>query len=466
MIWKRCTVRVTGLLPMTSLNLTLTQRIWLSFMLLVLFVGVIIAVVYPISIQGALKQQTYKIIEQQQMQFPLNSNRTQMQPNTNQNGFLESRNAALSVSHIIVTNQLSLRWGASVPDQVLQKMGQNAENQKNTLGEYQLSYQNGTLFYVIRKVTLNGQPAYLISYMWGNYRNSLVKTLWTRLLWVLLIVGVLSSIPAFLLARYLRRPLIMLGNRFEQIAKRNWQTSFQWEQDDEFRHLSDQFEHMRQNLLRYDRSQKTFIQHASHELKTPIMIINSYAQSVKDGILPKADIGETMDVIISESDRMEQRVKELLYYTKLDTLKDETPERNETVFGRIAEDIVERLQVQREDLDFRVKGHDTVFNVDREQWQVLIENLIENALRYAESEICIEARENGDTSTLKVYNDGDPIPEDECAHLFDPFYKGTKGKFGLGLAIVKRVVELHSGEITVENESNGVSFIVNVPKKI
>ncbi|HET7657169.1 MAG TPA: HAMP domain-containing sensor histidine kinase, partial [Bacillales bacterium] len=270
---------------------------------------------------------------------------------------------------------------------------------------------------------------------------------------------------AFWLARYLRRPLIMLGNRFEEIAKRNWQSSFKWEKGDEFQHLSEQFEDMRQNLLRYDRSQKTFIQHASHELKTPIMVISSYAQSVKDGILPKENLEDTMDVILSESSRMDQRVKELIYYTKLDTLKDETPKRQEVSFGPVANDLVERLRMQREDVTFRIEGKETVFVVDREQWQVLIENLLENALRYAESEICIGASENRDSAVLEVYNDGETIPEEERNHLFDPFFKGAKGKFGLGLAIVKRIAELHDGEIKVECEEGGTRFIVTVPQR-
>src|SRR5699024_1377488 len=138
-----------------------------------------------------------------------------------------------------------------------------------------------------------------------------------------------------------------------EIAKRNWKTSFQWNKDDEFGRLSNQFEHMRQNLVHYDHSQKTFIQHASHELKTPIMIIHSYAESVKDGILPKDSMEETMDVIVSESMRMDQRVKELIYYSKLDTLKDETPHRETLSFGTIAEKVVERLHWQRDDLDFQ-----------------------------------------------------------------------------------------------------------------
>lgn len=444
---------------MTSLKLSLTQRIWLSFMLIVLFVGVVIAIVYPISIKDALTKQSYKIIEDQQLNFDPNRITAK-----SQQGFIESRNAERSVSHIIVTKNQTLLKGDPVPSKVLNQMGKNASKQTNQIGEYQLTYQDATLFYVVRKVTFNGNPAFMISYMWDTYRNNMIKMLWERLLLILLIVAVLSIAPAYWLARYLRKPLIMLGKRFEEIAKRNWETSFHWGQDDEFRHLSDQFDYMRRNLLRYDRSQKTFIQHASHELKTPIMIINSYAQSVKDGILPKSDLGETMDVIISESNRMEQRVKELIYYTKLDTLKDETPQREKFKLGSIAMDVIERLQIQHEDLSYSIKGESVEFDVDKDQWKVLIENLVENAMRYAESEIRIEANADFKQSTLSVFNDGEAIPEEERQHLFDPFFKGEKGKFGLGLAIVRRIVELHEGKLSVANAQNGVRFVVQVPR--
>ena len=442
---------------MTSLKLSLTQRIWLSFMLIILFVGVVIAIVYPISIKDALTKQSYQMIKDQQ------SDPDRINPNT-ERGFIESRNAARSVSHILVTKQQTLLKGDPVPSKVLKQMGKNASRQSGMIGEYQLTYQGATLFYVVRKSTFNGNPAFLISYMWDTYRNNMIKMLWDRLLLILLIVAVLSLAPAYWLARYLRKPLIMLGKRFEEIAKRNWETSFHWGQDDEFRHLSDQFDYMRQNLLRYDRSQKTFIQHASHELKTPIMIINSYAQSVKDGILPKSDLGETMDVIISESDRMEQRVKELIYYTKLDVLKDETPQRGTFKLGSIAIDVVERLKVQNEDLSYSIKGDSVEFEVDKDQLKVLIENLMENAMRYAKSEIIVEAEADSSRSILSVYNDGEAIPEEEMPHLFDPFFKGEKGKFGLGLAIVRRIVELHEGNLSVENVQNGVRFRVQIPK--
>lgn len=445
------------------ISLNLTQRIWLSFSLLILLVGSIIAVVYPLSIQGAIKEQSYQIIEFQQSQKLRNA-----PPDGNQYAspgsgadLIKKRDAARSVEHFLLARSRQNIDGHPV----VKKMAHDAFAQKENTGRYSFTFQGITFFYVIRKVTVSQQKAYLVSYMLDTYQNELISTLWKRLLWILLFAGLLGLAIALWLARYLRKPLILLGNHFEEISKRNWDTPFEWHKDDEFGSLSDQFEQMRQNLVRYDRSQKTFIQHASHELKTPIMTIHSYAQSVKDGVMPKKDLPETMDVIIGESQRMDQRVKELIYYTKLDAMKDETPHRDQVKFGSVVQDIIDRLQVQREDVTFHVRGGEHIFYVDPEQWKILVENLIENALRYAQTDIRIGASDDVSYSVIEVYNDGASIPEADRIHLFDPFYKGAKGRFGLGLAIVHRIVELHQGYIEVQNKKNGISFIVKFPKQ-
>lgn len=268
-----------------------------------------------------------------------------------------------------------------------------------------------------------------------------------------------------LLSHYLRQPLILLGNHFEQIAKRNWQEPFHLKGDEVFQKLSDQFEKMRQNLIRYDRVQKTFIQHASHELKTPIMVIKSYAQSLKDGIMPQETLEKTMDVILEEAERMERRVKDMIYFTKLDSLKDDEPKHEEIVFGAVAFPLEERFKVQREGITLKIEGANVRFYGDVEQITVLLENFLENALRYAESTIILRALDKGSEIYLQVFNDGESIPEKDIPHLFTPFHKGNKGKFGLGLAIVKRIAELHDGYPFVENEENGVTFTVVLPKK-
>ena len=234
----------------------LTQRIWLSFIALIFLLGILIAVIYPLSIQGTLTEETYQIIlqEQRRVMNPLSDN---VLPDRGNTDFIERREAARSVGHALIINQEGTYQGDPIPQDVFNQMAHNAFNQTHELVRYNLKYEEATLFYVIRKIDHTHGPAYLISYMWDTYRNQMIQQLWNRLVIILIIASIVSLFPAIWLAHYLRKPLIELGKRFEQIAKRNWKEPFKWEGGREFETLSNQFERMRQNLISYDEGQKT-----------------------------------------------------------------------------------------------------------------------------------------------------------------------------------------------------------------
>ncbi|MFZ4451849.1 sensor histidine kinase [Salibacterium aidingense] len=445
------------------MKVNLTQRIWFSFIALVVLVGLTIIIIYPISIKGTLTDETYRIIEQEQarMANPFSEHFSLPQSEMD---FIERREAERSVGHVFLLDG-EQRGEPVPPDNVLKEMVTNAGNQERERERYELTYNEATLFYVITRIESDGEEAYQISFMWDTYRDLMVNRLWERLIYLLLITSVLSLLPAIWLKRYLRHPFRVLGDHFEQIAKRNWKEPFRWEGDEDFQKLSDQFEKMRQNLIRYDRSQKTFIQHASHELKTPIMVVKTYAQSVKDGILPKDDLEQTMNVIIDETDRMDKRVKDMLYFTKLDTMQKDTINLEEIMFGSLAFQIEERFRMQREDITFVIQGADVKLKADPEHLQVLLENLVENAMRYAIDTVWMMAEPTAENEVLiRVKNNGDPISEEDLPSLFAPFRKGNKGQFGLGLAIVKRIAELHHGDAQIVNLEDGVEFQITLPK--
>ncbi|WP_137790545.1 HAMP domain-containing sensor histidine kinase [Bacillus sp. E(2018)] len=445
------------------IRLNLTQRIWLSFGLLIFTIGLLTAIIYPLSIKDTLTEETYRIIENEQQNVwdPDNQLPREGESPTD---FIERRNAARDVGHVVIVDKYANSQGDPVPEEVLYEMAEKAYNQKKNKGRYELTYEDATLFYAITtKTNVKGEKVYLISYMWDTYRDQMVNRLWLRLVLILLFTGIFSIIPAIWLARYLRSPLTILGKRFEQIAKRNWQEPFHWKGDDEFYILSKQFEEMRQNLLRHDHAQKTFIQHASHELKTPIMTIKSYAQSVKDGIMPKDTTEDMMDVILKETERMEKRVQNMLYYTKLDAMKLDVLTKENFNFGDLAEDIVERFRYQREDIDFKITGNHYNLNGDKEQWGILLDNLVQNALRYAHQTIRLSAFNNGSECVIEVFNDGERLTGVTGEEIFQPFRKGNKGQFGLGLAIVKRIAELHGGKVVAENRAEGVAFQIKIP---
>lgn len=443
---------------------SLTHRIWLSFIILVLFIGVIITIIYPISLQQAMKDDSFELIIQEQNRF-IQPNGNNIQIPKSDIGFIERQAAARSVGHLTIINQQGELQGDLVPNLVLKKMTANAYNQKKKIGRYSLDYEGAKLFYVIRKVTINSNKGYLISYMWDTYRNQMVHKLWSRLLWILIVAAVASLALAAWLARYLKSPLKALGERFEEISKLNWKEPFVWSSGDEFQKLANQFEDMRQNLIRYDDSQKTFIQQASHELKTPIMVIQSYAQAVKDGLFPQGSLDGSMDIIINETGQMEKRVRKLLYFAKIDSLRDTIPTIESVPFSELAIPVRERFAPYNEHIQIIIDGEDTILEVDVEQFESVIENLVENGLRYAASKILLKAEEESNQIVITVRNDGEAIPDSLIDDLYKPFNKGSKGQFGLGLAIVQSIIERHQGTIQAKNLSDGVAFIIHIPKK-
>ena len=90
-----------------------------------------------------------------------------------------------------------------------------------------------------------------------------------------------------------------------------------------------------------------------------------------------------------------------------------------------------------------------------DHWRVVIENIVDNATRYAKSLIKITLRKD----EMIIYNDGEPIEEDKIEDLFDPYVKGVKGQFGLGLSIVAKTCDMYGYKVTARNEETGVSFI-------
>nr|WP_314733453.1 HAMP domain-containing sensor histidine kinase [Anaerobacillus sp. CMMVII] len=406
---------------MKSVNLT--HRIWLSFISLILIVALLLIVIYPISLKSTLTEETYRIIEEEQDRYQTPHEQA---PPQNELDFIARREAERSVGHLFFMNQFGRVQGDPVPKDVMNQMTDRAYKQMTDRGRYELTYSGATVFYVVLKINTVVGDAYHISYMWDSYRDQMIEQLWERLLYIIILASLLGLFPAFWLKNYLRQPLSLLGNHIEQISNRNWQEPFEWKGDQDFQKLSFQFEQMRQNLMNYDKAQKTFIQHASHELKTPIMVVKSYAKSVKDGIFPQENIEQAMDVIIEETNRMEKRVKDMLYYTKLDSVKEEIIHRNSLVFGSIAYQLQERYRVQRSDLAFIVEGANVNFNGDREQIQILLENLVENALRYANTTIWMKAKVVDETLEITVLNDGEHIPSNELSHILRRFEKEIK----------------------------------------
>ena len=443
-------------------NRPLYVQIWILFIGVTLGISILMMAILPSTLRLFFSREMYLTIEEAQNVIMTK----------NWNGKLENpvelnqqRQDLRTVRHIVIFPNGRSFPSTSLLNPYISYFLNQASQQTKTFAQYSHKVEDKTIFYVIRKGNIAGRNVYLLSYMWSDYQQKLVRTLFIKILTVNLIVLLLSWIPAMWLAKKLSKPLVYMEKHVKQIATRDWHEPLVLERKDEIGRLAKSIEWMRNRLVYQDESQQSFLQHISHELKTPVMVIRSYAQSVQDGIYPKGDLQGTMKVIEEESERLDKRIRDLLYLTKLDYLATQNPIREALDLTSLTLDVVERLRYRRPQLQWQVEGSAAVVQGDREQWVIALENLLDNQIRYASNRIVIQLQiENTGVISnvlLHIWNDGPPIKNMEL--LFERFHKDDKGQFGLGLAIVERVVKLHGAEIWAANENNGASFYVRIP---
>ncbi|CAM5533888.1 histidine kinase [Bacillus safensis FO-36b] [Bacillus safensis subsp. safensis] len=123
------------------------------------------------------------------------------------------------------------------------------------------------------------------------------------------------------------------------------------------------------------------MQNISHDLKTPVMVIRGYTQSIKDGIFPKGDLEQTVEVIEGEAEKLEKKIKDLLYLTKLDYLSKRHPAHSSFLLSNTMLEVVDRIRWSKNELQWNVDLDDeAALEGDPEQWSKLFENVLENRL--------------------------------------------------------------------------------------
>jgi len=221
---------------------------------------------------------------------------------------------------------------------------------------------------------------------------------------------------------------------------------------------------MSEKLEAYDKAQKTFLQNVSHEFRTPLMSIQSYAEGIKYSI---TESDSAADIIIDESKRLAQLVENLLYLSRLDAIEEN--------YHFYTLDINELLR----SCTYRMNGiasksnitivldlmeNDVSITADEEKLSRAISNILSNCLRYAKSIVTIKSELIDErTVRIRISDDGPGFESAELPNIFDRFFKGSKGSFGLGLAISRNVIEKHNGIITAENYESGALFQIELP---
>jgi len=443
----------------------LSFQIWIILGIILGGTAIIIAITTPFVLRSSFTKESYARLEDAQ-EYLINYgnireelfNFTPSLPkeeNMKEPSFRIVRHALLSNEGIMIGSNTPIEYGEIF---ISQSISQDVEA-KN----YQEELDKRHLFYRIREVEITNKTFYLVSYITSMYRDNLVEIIFGSLIRILIIISVVTWIASILLARYLSRPLKNLESKVRNIANKKWDIPVDLDRKDEIGRLGKTVDWMRKQLIKRDQKQQEFLQEASHELKTPIMVIRSYIQSLLDGIIPKEDMNKTLQNMENETFKMEKRVHSLLNITKMDHLANQSLQIEKVNLKDLILKKVNRFEWRNVEIDWDLNLENIICECDKEKMEVVLDNIFDNQLKYAHNEVKVDLKKDNANVVIKIYNDGPQIEEENKEKIFKKFQKGEDGEFGLGLAIAKFIVELHEGEIWTVNEDRGVSFYFSIP---
>lgn len=305
----------------------------------------------------------------------------------------------------------------------------------------------------------NPDMGYLLFYSDLDKSSKLTNFVNIMLLSILFVTAIIALIISNNVSKKISLPISELSKYAKLIGERQYDVEFKQYDDVEIVELADTMQAMAQKLSSYDNAMKTFMQNASHELRTPMMSIQGYAEGIKYGVIDEKE--KAVDIIIDESKRLSVLVEDLLYLSKIDALQEKL------CFENINAEYVIRSSIERVNgialngekiINFEYKEAPIIFKGDEEKLMRAIINVIGNCVRYAEKNIYVTLKKEEKGIVVGIEDDGHGFEEKEISQIFDRFYKGKLGNYGLGLAIAKSIIEKHNGTIEAKNSVKGGAY--------
>lgn len=228
-----------------------------------------------------------------------------------------------------------------------------------------------------------------------------------------------------------------------------------------------------QKLL--DDRRKDFVANVSHELKTPLTSILSYAEALQDPELDLATRSNFLEVVVAEANRMDRLIGDLLQLSKLSGEKFPL-NRRRYPFAQLIEKSIEKIRLEA--VNHNLTIHTYLFGelpevmMDVDKMEQVILNVLSNAIKYTpeKGSITIYAGTTFHQVYAKITDTGIGIPEENLNRVFERFYRVDKarsrqqGGTGLGLAISKEIIEAHNGIITLNSEfGKGTEVLIKLP---
>lgn len=294
---------------------------------------------------------------------------------------------------------------------------------------------------------------YYIAYISETYSGELSRVVIKIFLAGLTTLLLVVSIILFNVFKHVTKRLGSLEKGAAAIGKGDFTTRLRVEPNDEIGRLGDAMNHMSSHLQLNQEEEAEHYQMISHELKTPIMVMQGYVDALLHNQYPYGTKEASLGVLNEELAKLENLTQDIIILNKLDYLSKNKVEMTEIHLRDMFLESAERMNIEKS-IEIEVNGERTITG-DVDSWQRVVENLMSNNLRYAEKSIIIDL---GDRITIK--NDGPNIEDHILSKIKKPFVKGKSGRSGLGLTIVSNILKLYNFELEVKNIDDGVEYTI------
>lgn len=327
--------------------------------------------------------------------------------------------------------------------------------QEGTLAKNQFSeIRTADRDYIVRLLELRSpkkiRAKYLICYEPVPDIRPLMSQAGTLLIVITGLFLLIAAVLVWAVSGSIAHPLEALSRQTALIGNGNYDQIPEHYSIAELENLKNSVNRMAGNLKRSEKRTLYFFQNASHDLRTPLMSICGYAQGIQCGVI--TDTKKAAGIILKESSRMTGLVEDILMLSRMDSrvfeldmvsvpLKPFLEEQTKIMSGR----------TDGTKLEMEENSPDVFAEADVQLLTRIVQNILANCMRYAESRVLIRTVSENDSAEVCVEDDGPGISAKDLPHVFERFYKGDGGKFGIGLSVARSGMEYMGGTVSVEN---------------
>lgn len=305
-----------------------------------------------------------------------------------------------------------------------------------------------------------------------NYANQAQSIL----LWeALMVIPIASMLGVLMMARVIR-PMRHLDRSIRELGSGNSETVIQVEGPEDIRLLGERLEWLRQRIVELGNQKRIFLQHISHELKTPLASLREGIGLLQDGVTGelKPQQQDVVNILENSSVHLQTRIEDLLAFSISDQPPDASA-RERFDLRPLIEDVIQQqsLSCQSKSLKIQTDLQSVEVFAEREKIATVFDNLLSNAVKFSpeQGQIEIELSVRKPNALIRVRDEGPGIGLDDRESIFQPFfqadtqYTGYLKGTGLGLAIARMYARMHRGDVLVEDTERvkGSSFLVELP---